>query len=206
MACKRAVASVVECLLANQDFVGSSPITRSESYQPSHWLVFFSLINIISVLQPLPNQTLHVVYSPVYSHLRIPFYVKIRLGGLGSMSKCIMHIEDNDENRNLVRRLLQFEGYDVMEAGNATEALRLLKEQSPDLILMDINMPDMDGYTLTNTIKSMDHLNRIPIIAITANVMRGDRERTLQAGCDGYIEKPIDVDHFLDQVASFVGR
>lgn len=122
------------------------------------------------------------------------------------MSKCIMHIEDNDENRNLVRRLLQFEGYDVMEAGNATEALRLLKEQSPDLILMDINMPDMDGYTLTNTIKSMDHLSRIPIIAITANVMRGDRERTLQAGCDGYIEKPIDVDHFLDQVASFVGR
>jgi two-component system cell cycle response regulator DivK len=117
-----------------------------------------------------------------------------------------MHIEDNDENRNLVRRLLQFEGYDVMEAGNATEALRLLKEQSPDLILMDINMPDMDGYTLTNTIKSMDHLSRIPIIAITANVMRGDRERTLQAGCDGYIEKPIDVDHFLDQVASFVGR
>jgi two-component system cell cycle response regulator DivK len=68
---------------------------------------------------------------------------------------------------------------------------------------MDINMPDMDGYTLTNTIKLIPGLANIPIIAITANVMKGDREKTLQAGCDGYIEKPIDVDRFPEQVGRF---
>lgn len=65
-------------------------------------------------------------------------------------------------------------------------------------------MPDMDGYTLTNTIKAMPQMAGIPIIAITANVMKGDREKTLQAGCDGYIEKPIDVDRFLEQIERFL--
>jgi two-component system cell cycle response regulator DivK len=104
----------------------------------------------------------------------------------------------------LVRRLLLSEGYQVIEAEQATQALEILKTTMPALILMDINMPDMDGYTLTNTIKAMPQLEGIPIIAITANVMKGDREKTLQAGCDGYIEKPIDVDRFLEQVDRFL--
>jgi len=118
--------------------------------------------------------------------------------------KTILYVEDNLDNRTLVRRLLQASGYNVLEAANATEALRILEAHRPDLILMDINMPDIDGYTLTRTIKSQEHLQGVPIVALTANVMRGDKERTLQAGCDGYIEKPIDVDRFLDQIAEFL--
>ncbi|PKO17266.1 MAG: response regulator [Chloroflexi bacterium HGW-Chloroflexi-10] len=116
----------------------------------------------------------------------------------------ILHVEDNFENRILVRRLLQSVKYSVLEAENANEALNILKESYPDLILMDINMPDMDGYTLTHHIKSIPKFQNVPVVAITANVMRGDRERVLKAGCDGYIEKPIDVDSFLDQVSMYL--
>jgi len=118
-------------------------------------------------------------------------------------TKTILHIEDNPDNRLLVRRLLLSDGYQVVEAENGTKALELLKGLKPDLILMDINMPDMDGYSLTNQIKADPEYQSIPVIAITANVMKGDRERSLSAGCDGYIEKPIDIDLFLDQVANF---
>lgn len=118
--------------------------------------------------------------------------------------KTILHVEDNFDNRILVRRLLMSEGYQVLEAENATQAISLLESTLPDLILMDINMPDIDGYTLTSQIKSLEHTQRIPIIAITANVMRGDKERTLRAGCDGYIEKPINIDQFFDIIAQFI--
>lgn len=119
--------------------------------------------------------------------------------------KLVLHVEDNSDNRMLVRRLLQAYGYQVVEAENAAKARELVKTVQPDLILMDINMPDEDGYTLTNDLKSMPHLASVPIVAITANVMKGDRERTLSAGCDGYIDKPIDVDRFIDQVERFIG-
>ncbi len=119
--------------------------------------------------------------------------------------KTVLHIEDNSDNRLLVRRLLNAFGYQVIDAENATRARQILKAQRPDLILMDINMPDVDGYTLTNEIKAMPNLMAVPIVAITANVMKGDRERTLSAGCDGYIEKPIDVDRFIDQIERFLG-
>ncbi len=119
--------------------------------------------------------------------------------------KVVLHVEDNPDNRLLVRRLLQAFGYQVIDAGNAADAREYLKGNSPDLILMDINMPDMDGYTLTNELKAMPNLMGVPIVAITANVMKGDRERTLSAGCDGYIEKPIDVDRFIEQIERFLG-
>lgn len=121
-----------------------------------------------------------------------------------SGEKVILHVEDNFDNRLLIRRLLQSSGYQVLEAGSAEKAREILKANRPDLILMDINMPDVDGYTLTSEIKNMPQQSGVPILAITANVMKGDRERTLNAGCDGYIEKPIDVDRFLEQVARFV--
>jgi len=101
------------------------------------------------------------------------------------------------------------EGYQIVEAGNAFEAMDVLKSLEPDLILMDINMPDVDGYTLTAQMRSIEKLANIPIIALTANVMRGDRERTLEAGCDGYIQKPVDVDLLPEQILQFlkeVGR
>jgi two-component system, cell cycle response regulator DivK len=119
-------------------------------------------------------------------------------------AKTVLHIEDNFDNRLLVRRLLQAAGYKVIEAGNAHQAHETLNIIMPDLILMDINMPDVDGYTLTTQIKSNPALQKVPIVAITANVMRGDREKVFHAGCNGYIEKPIDVDKFLDQVALFL--
>ncbi len=119
-------------------------------------------------------------------------------------SKTVLHIEDNSDNRMLVRRLLQADGYEVMEAESAHQALEALKALIPDIILLDINMPDMDGYTLTSKIKATPALRNIPIVAITANVMRGDREKVFNAGCDGYIEKPIDVDRFTDQVVAFL--
>jgi two-component system cell cycle response regulator DivK len=122
-----------------------------------------------------------------------------------SEEKLVFHVEDNADNRLLVRRLLSAYGYQVVEAESAAKARELLKTCQPDLILMDINMPDIDGYTLTNELKAMPKLMSVPIVAITANVMKGDRERTLSAGCDGYIEKPIDVDRFIEQVERFIG-
>jgi len=112
----------------------------------------------------------------------------------------ILYVEDNISNRVLVRRILAADGYEVIEAENAQHTLDIIEGLNPDLILMDINMPDMDGYTLTGKLKEIPRLAKVPIIALTANVMRGDKERTLNAGCDGYIQKPIDVDTFADQV------
>ena len=116
----------------------------------------------------------------------------------------ILYVEDNPENRLLIRRILQAEGYTVLEASNAFQAIDLVKTENPDLILMDINLPEMDGYTLTARLKTMPKLSTVPIIALTANVMRGDRERTLEAGCDGYIQKPIDVDALPIQINRFL--
>lgn len=121
------------------------------------------------------------------------------------MTKIILHIEDNIDNRVLVRRLLESNSFKVIEAVNAYEAISCLLRYRPDLILMDINIPDVDGYTLTSKLKTVPGVRNIPIIAITANAMRGDREKTLHAGCDGYIEKPIDIDNFLTQVNLFLG-
>jgi two-component system cell cycle response regulator DivK len=118
----------------------------------------------------------------------------------------ILYVEDNLENRILVRRLLMSEGYKIIEAENAKRALKILETQTPDMILMDINMPDVDGYTLTAELKTRPKLRNVPIIALTANVMRGDRERVFKSGCNGYIEKPIDVDRFLEQVAFFLSQ
>ncbi len=118
----------------------------------------------------------------------------------------ILYVEDNLENRVLVRRILMSEDYAVLEAVNAADALNILKNARPDLILMDINMPDIDGYTLTATIKAMPGFERIPILALTANVMRGDKEKTLEAGCDGYIQKPLDIDQLIREVEKFLPR
>jgi len=118
----------------------------------------------------------------------------------------ILYIEDNIDNRTLIRRILTAEGYELKEAGNAGEALELLTSLLPDLILMDINMPDVDGYTLTTHIRAMHGFESVPIVALTANVMRGDRERSLEAGCDGYIQKPIDIDLLPQQIERYLRK
>ena len=116
----------------------------------------------------------------------------------------ILYIEDNPENRLLVKRVLEVEGYRVVEAGDGLAGLKLAEKMTPDLILMDINLPGMDGYELTHRLKQMPHLISVPVIAMTANVMKGDREKTLAAGCDGYIQKPIDVDQLPVQIERFI--
>lgn len=119
-------------------------------------------------------------------------------------SGTILYIEDNDANRMLVRRVLMAEGYTVVEVPNPLEALDKLKQTMPNLILMDINMPDIDGYTLTAMIREHPEYDHIPIIALTANVMKGDKEKSLEAGCDGYIQKPIDIDTLPVQVDKYM--
>jgi two-component system cell cycle response regulator DivK len=118
----------------------------------------------------------------------------------------ILYVEDNSDNRTLVRRILLSEDYKLIEATNGAEALQVLENTKPDLILMDINMPDMDGYTLTAKIKARPGFERVPILALTANVMRGDKEKTLEAGCDGYIQKPLDIDQLIKEVERFLAR
>lgn len=116
----------------------------------------------------------------------------------------ILYIEDNSDNRLLVKRVLMAEGFAVLEAANALEAVEILADQAADLILMDINMPDIDGYTLTTIFKSIPSMRETPIVALTANVMKGDRERSFASGCDGYIQKPIDVDALPMQIIRFL--
>lgn len=118
----------------------------------------------------------------------------------------VLYIEDNLENRLLVRRILVAEGYRVLEADGAEEGMAVARQQRPDLIMIDINMPDLDGLTMTSMMKADPVLADTPVVAITANVMKGDRERTLAAGCDGYIQKPIEVDEFPQQVAHYLQR
>ena len=121
-------------------------------------------------------------------------------------SATILYVEDNPDNRLLVRRILQAEDFNVLEADTAIQAIKILQSQRPDLILMDINLPGIDGYTLTTRLKDLPEMRDIPIIALTANVMRGDRERTIDAGCNGYIQKPGDVDNLPQQIADFIAQ
>ena len=118
----------------------------------------------------------------------------------------ILHVEDNSDNRKLVRRVLEAEGYEVIEAQNGAQALEYLNTLQIDLALMDINMPDIDGYTLATRIRATPKFAALPILAMTANVMRGDRERSLQAGCDGYIQKPIDIDILSMQLERYLRK
>ena len=118
----------------------------------------------------------------------------------------ILYVEDNPDNRMLIRRILGAEGFSVHEAESASIAMNTLQTMRPDLILMDINLPEMDGYQLTANIRSLPGMKTVPIIAITANVLKGDREKSLEAGCDGYIQKPIDIDTIADQIDRFMKR
>jgi two-component system cell cycle response regulator DivK len=100
--------------------------------------------------------------------------------------------------------VLEAEGYRILEAEDGPTGIEMALLEAPDLILVDINMPDMDGYEVTRRLRALGKFRNVPIIALTAKVMKGDRERTLEAGCSGYIEKPIDVDRFPTQLAAYL--
>src|SRR5437763_6256688 len=117
----------------------------------------------------------------------------------------ILYIEDNRENRMLVRAVLEASGYTIVEAEDGLAGIEAAIREEPALILLDINLPGVDGYEIVAILKSFPNLAATPVIAVTAYAMQGDRQRTLVAGCDGYIQKPINVDAFPGEVADFVG-
>lgn len=116
----------------------------------------------------------------------------------------ILYVEDDPASRALVQRVLQAEGYGVDLAEDGMAALEIARRVQPDLILMDINIGGLDGYEATTRLRSIEDLERVPIVAVTAATLDGDRERALIAGCDGYVAKPIDVDRFTDQVRAYM--
>src|SRR5438552_10482870 len=116
----------------------------------------------------------------------------------------ILYIEDNRENRMLVRAVLEAAGYLIVDAEDGLRGIEAAIREEPALILLDINLPGVAGYETAAILKSISHLAATPVVAVTAYAMPGDRQRTLVAGCDGYIQKPIDVDVFPSQVAEFL--
>ncbi len=121
-----------------------------------------------------------------------------------SEKRLILLIEDNEANQLLARSVLEREGYRVDVAGTPGEALERLKARIPDLILMDIQLPGQDGLSLTRQLKASPATAAIPVVALTAHAMRGDREESFKAGCIGYIPKPIDTRTLGDQVREFL--
>jgi CheY-like chemotaxis protein len=116
----------------------------------------------------------------------------------------ILVIEDNDRNRKLIKILLEANKYSVIEAQTGEEALKYLQDDKPDLILLDIQLPNMDGLTLTKMLRSDQETKDIPIVAVTAYAMKGDKERMLEAGCDAYVSKPIDTRELPVIVANII--
>lgn len=122
------------------------------------------------------------------------------------MGKNILYIEDNPDNMLLVKRVLQSRGYNFLEARNGTEGLSMAEDHAVDLILLDINLPDIDGYEVARRLRksAKPDLAYVPIIAITANALKGDAERALEAGCDVYMSKPINIRELWARVEAFV--
>jgi two-component system cell cycle response regulator DivK len=115
----------------------------------------------------------------------------------------ILIVEDNDKNLKLARDLLQHDGFRTLEAETAAAAIALAEQHVPDLILMDIQLPDMDGVTALGRLREMGTTTSIPVVALTAFAMAGDQERLLAAGFDGYLAKPIDIHNFSDSVRQY---
>ena len=122
------------------------------------------------------------------------------------MSDLILLVEDNEKNMKLARDLLQYHGFATIEATNAEDGVRLAREKKPQLVLMDIQLPGMDGVTALGQLREDKTTVTIPVVAMTASVMKEDRERFDKAGFDGFITKPIDVRQFPQQVRDAIAR
>ena len=122
------------------------------------------------------------------------------------MAKRVMIVEDNELNMKLFNDLLEAQNYETIQTSNGLEALDLARAHRPDLILMDIQLPEVSGLEVTKWLKEDDQLRDIPVVAVTAFAMKGDEERIREGGCEAYISKPISVMMFLDTVKQFIGE
>lgn len=118
----------------------------------------------------------------------------------------VLIVEDNIDNYELVRFLLERDGHEVLWARSGREGISIAKAEHPDLILMDLTLPEMDGWTATQTLKSEAETSVIPIIALTAHTLPGDRKRALEVGCDGYLSKPLNIVQFTQTIAAALGK
>ena len=125
---------------------------------------------------------------------------------VGSAIKTVLIVEDNELNMKLFHDLLDAHGYRTLQTRNGMDALKLARDQRPDLILMDIQLPEVSGLEVTKWLKEDDELRRIPVVAVTAFAMKGDEERIRQGGCEAYISKPISVGTLIDTVRRFIGE
>ena len=120
------------------------------------------------------------------------------------MSERILVIEDNEQNLYLVTFILEKHGFEVIQVQDGARGIELARQVKPDLILLDIQLPEMDGYAVARSLRQNNDLVAVPIVAVTSYAMAGDREHILAAGCDGYIEKPINPDTFVDEVKAYL--
>lgn len=120
------------------------------------------------------------------------------------MKKTVLLIEDNEQNSYLTTFLLETHGLHVVTAADGATGIHLTKELLPDLILLDIQLPMMDGYAVANALRKIESLKQVPIIAVTSYAMVGDREKCLAAGCNGYIEKPINPETFVAEISLYL--
>lgn len=120
------------------------------------------------------------------------------------MKPKVLIIEDNEQNMYLVTFILEKNGYNVIQAQDGRKGIALAGQVKPDIILLDIQLPNMDGYAVAHELKANPGLDDVPIVAVTSYAMAGDRERIVAAGCEGYIEKPIDPETFMRQVEQFL--
>jgi len=122
------------------------------------------------------------------------------------MPKKILVVEDNEANRMLMRQILQHHGYEVLEAADGAAGLAMAGEHMPDLILLDLQMPVMGGFTVIRELRKMPELSKLKVIAVTSFAMKGDREKALEAGFDEYVTKPIDTRKFVELVKNIISR
>jgi len=149
----------------------------------------------------------------LYSNMQIrawgtgagPRIVRRGQRGRNEMAKKVMIVEDNELNMKLFRDLIEATGYETVRTRNGLEALDLARAHRPDLILMDIQLPEVSGLEVTKWLKEDDDLHSIPVIAVTAFAMKGDEERIRQGGCEAYISKPISVPKFIETIKSYLG-
>ena len=120
------------------------------------------------------------------------------------MSKTILIVEDNDLNMKLFNDLLQAHGYETLQTMDGRDVMKLAHDHHPDLIIMDIQLPEISGLEVTKMLKADEELKDIPVLAVTAFAMKGDEEKIREGGCEGYIAKPISVPTFLETVAKFL--